>query len=94
MGSGGAPLAAAAGGTVVLAAWDSWGLGYHVIVDHGNGFRTTYAHLSDIWVVQGQWVNQGEAVGALGSTGYSTGAHLHFELWAGGVPVNPLAYLP
>ncbi|MCI0817250.1 MAG: peptidoglycan DD-metalloendopeptidase family protein [Chloroflexi bacterium] len=93
-GSWGAPIAAAASGTVVLAAWDSWGLGYHVIVDHGNGFRTTYAHLSDLWVVQGQWVNQGEAVGALGSTGYSTGAHLHFELWAGGVPVNPLAYLP
>ena len=93
-GSWGAPIAAAASGTVVLAAWDSWGLGYHIIVDHGNGFRTTYAHLSDLWVVQGQWVNQGEAVGALGSTGYSTGAHLHFELWAGGFPVNPLAYLP
>jgi murein DD-endopeptidase MepM/ murein hydrolase activator NlpD len=93
-GNWGAPIAAAASGTVVLAAWDSWGLGYHVIVDHGNGFRTTYAHLSDIWVGQGQWVNQGETVGALGSTGYSTGAHLHFELWAGGVPVNPLGYLP
>ncbi|MCH8200588.1 MAG: M23 family metallopeptidase [Chloroflexi bacterium] len=93
-GSWGAPIAAAASGTVVLAAWDGWGLGYHVIVDHGNGFRTTYAHLSDLWVVQGQWVNQGDAVGALGSTGYSTGAHLHFELWSGGVPVNPLAYLP
>ena len=93
-GNWGAPIAAAASGTVVLAAWDSWGLGYHVIVDHGGGFRTTYAHLSDIWVAQGQWVNQGETVGALGSTGYSTGAHLHFELWAGGVPVNPLGYLP
>ena len=93
-GSWGAPIAAAASGTVVLAAWDSWGLGYHVIVDHGNGFRTTYAHLSEIWVVQGQWVNQGDAVGALGSTGYSTGPHLHFELWSGGIPVDPLAYLP
>ncbi len=93
-GNWGAPIAAAASGTVILAAWDSWGLGYHVIVDHGNGFRTTYAHLSEIWVGQGQWVNQGDAVGALGSTGYSTGAHLHFELWAGGGPVNPLSYLP
>ena len=93
-GSWGAPIAAAASGTVVLAAWDDWGLGYHVIVDHGNGFRTTYAHLSEIWVVQGQWVNQGDAVGALGSTGYSTGPHLHFELWSGGIPVDPLAYLP
>jgi len=90
----GAPVAAAASGTVVLAAWDDWGLGYHVIVDHGNGFRTTYAHLSEVWVVQGQWMNQGDAVGGLGSTGYSTGPHLHFELWSGGVPVDPLAYLP
>lgn len=93
-GSWGTPIGAAASGTVVLAAWDDWGLGYHVIVDHGNGFRTTYAHLSEIWVAQGQWVNQGDAVGALGSTGYSTGPHLHFELWSGGIPVDPLAYLP
>ncbi len=93
-GNWGAPIASVASGTVVLAAWDDWGLGYHVIVDHGNGFRTTYAHLSEVWVVQGQWMNQGDAVGALGSTGYSTGPHLHFELWSGGIPVDPLAYLP
>ena len=90
----GAPIAAAASGTVVLAAWDSWGYGYHVIVEHEDGSRTLYAHLSDIWVGQGQWVNQGEAVGALGSTGYSTGAHLMFNLYIGGVAVDPLAYLP
>ena len=90
----GAPIAAAASGTVVLAAWDDWGYGYHVIVDHGNGFRSTYAHLSEIWVGEGQWVNQGDAVGTLGSTGYSTGAHLHFEIWSGGLAVNPLSYLP
>ena len=93
-GSWGTAIASAASGTVVLAAWDDWGLGYHVIVDHGNGFRTTYAHLSEVWVAQGQWVNQGDAVGALGSTGYSTGPHLHFELSSGGIPVDPLAYLP
>ncbi|MEX1195529.1 MAG: peptidoglycan DD-metalloendopeptidase family protein [Dehalococcoidia bacterium] len=92
-GNYGAAIGAAASGTVVLATWDDWGLGYHVIIDHGDGSRTVYGHLSEIWVTQGQWVNQGETVGALGSTGYSTGPHLHFELWFGGTPVDPLAYL-
>jgi murein DD-endopeptidase MepM/ murein hydrolase activator NlpD len=90
----GAPIGAAADGVVVLAAWDDWGLGYHVIVQHSDGSRTVYAHLSEIWVSQGQSVGQGEGVGALGSTGYSTGPHLHFEIWIGGVPVDPLLYLP
>ena len=54
---------------------------------------TVYGHLSEIWVSPGQYVGQGQSVGALGSTGYSTGPHLHFELWIGG-PVDPLAYLP
>ena len=90
----GAPIAAAAAGTVVLTAWDDYGLGYHVIIDHGNGMQTIYAHLSDIWVGQGQYVGQGEAVGALGSTGYSTGPHLHFQMNLYGTPVNPFGYLP
>ncbi len=93
-GAYGAPIAAAASGTVVLTAWDSWGYGYHVIIDHGDGTRTQYAHLSDIWVAQGQYVAQGEAVGAMGNTGYSTGTHLMFNLYVGGVAVDPLAYLP
>ena len=93
-GNRGVPIGAAADGTVVLAAWDDWGLGYHVIVEHTDGSRTKYAHLSEIWVSQGQYVSQGDAVGTLGSTGYSTGPHLHFELWIGGVPVDPLLYLP
>jgi murein DD-endopeptidase MepM/ murein hydrolase activator NlpD len=93
-GSVGAPIVAAAAGTVILTAWDDYGLGYHVIIDHGNGFQTIYAHLSDIWVGQGQYVSQGEAVGALGSTGYSTGPHLHFQINLYGSPVDPLAYLP
>lgn len=93
-GNHGTPIGAAADGVVVLAAWDDWGLGYHVKVQHADGSMTVYAHLSEIWVGQGQSVGQGEAVGALGSTGYSTGPHLHFELWFGGVPVDPLAYLP
>jgi murein DD-endopeptidase MepM/ murein hydrolase activator NlpD len=92
-GAFGAPIGAAASGTVVLAAWDSWGYGYHVIIQHADGSRTLYGHLSDIWVSQGQAVGQGEAIGALGSTGYSTGPHLHFEVHIGGA-VDPLAYLP
>lgn len=90
----GTAIAAAASGQVVLTAWDDYGLGYHVIVDHGNGIQTIYAHLSDIWVTQGQYVNQGDAVGALGSTGYSTGPHLHFQVNAYGSPSDPLNYLP
>jgi murein DD-endopeptidase MepM/ murein hydrolase activator NlpD len=92
-GAYGAPIAAAASGTVVLAAYDSYGYGYHVIIQHDDGSRTLYGHLSDIWVSQGQYVGQGQGVGALGSTGYSTGPHLHFEIHIGG-PVDPLAYLP
>lgn len=94
-GAYGAPIAAAASGTVTIATWDDWGLGYHVIIVHDDGSRTVYGHLSEIWVTAGQYINQGESVGALGSTGYSTGPHLHFELWVGGVPVDPLSgYLP
>jgi len=90
----GAPISAAASGTVVLASWSDAGYGYHVIIDHGDGTQTLYAHLSEIWVSAGQWVNQGEGVGALGSTGYSTGPHLHFEIHVNGYAVDPLAYLP
>jgi murein DD-endopeptidase MepM/ murein hydrolase activator NlpD len=93
-GNYGAAIVAAASGTVVLSAWDDYGYGYHVIVDHGDGTQTLYAHLSDIWVGQGEYVAQGQAVGALGSTGYSTGPHLHFEIHVGGYAVDPLAYLP
>jgi murein DD-endopeptidase MepM/ murein hydrolase activator NlpD len=92
-GAYGATIAAAADGVVVLAAYQDWGYGYHVIIQHSDGSRTLYGHLSDIWVAQGQYVSQGEGVGALGSTGYSTGPHLHFEIHIGG-PVDPLAYLP
>jgi murein DD-endopeptidase MepM/ murein hydrolase activator NlpD len=93
-GNYGAPILAASSGTVVLTAWDDDGYGYHVIVQNDDGTTMQYAHLSDIYVTQGQYIGQGATVGALGSTGYSTGPHLMFNMYIGGVPVDPLAYLP
>ncbi|MEE8346638.1 MAG: M23 family metallopeptidase, partial [Dehalococcoidia bacterium] len=83
----------AASGTVILVTGANWGLGEYVIIRHPDGSETVYAHLSAIYVSQGQTVAQGEQVGAIGCTGYCTGPHLHFELWIGGAPVDPLAYL-
>ena len=93
-GQEGASVAAAAGGQVVLVAYQGYGYGYHVIIDHGNGFHTLYAHLSDIYVSQGQYVEQGEAIAAVGCTGYCTGTHLPLEIRIGGTPVDPIDYLP
>ncbi|GAF76668.1 unnamed protein product, partial [marine sediment metagenome] len=90
----GAPVVAAASGTVVLVASTDWGLGTYIAIRHPDGSETVYAHLSAVYVGQGQSVGQGEQIGAIGCTGYCTGPHLHFELWIGGSPVNPLAYLP
>jgi murein DD-endopeptidase MepM/ murein hydrolase activator NlpD len=90
----GAPVVAAASGTVVLVAYLDWGLGTYIVVRHADGSETVYAHLSASYVSQGQVVGQGETIGAIGCTGYCTGAHLHFEVHVGGVAVDPLAYLP
>jgi murein DD-endopeptidase MepM/ murein hydrolase activator NlpD len=90
----GAPVVAASSGTVVLGSNLDWGLGNYLIIRHADGSETVYAHLSAIWVGQGQAVAQGEQIGAIGCTGYCTGPHLHFELWIGGSPVDPLGYLP
>ena len=89
----GAAVVAAASGTVVLATTDS-GLGTHIVIRHADGSETVYAHLSAVYVAQGQSVAQGEQIGAIGCTGYCSGDHLHFELYIGGLAVNPLAYLP
>ncbi len=93
-GNYGASVLAAAPGQIILTAYETYGYGYHVVIAHDDGSQTLYAHLSNIYAVQGQWVAQGEAIGALGNTGYSTGTHLHFEIIIGGVNVDPLAYLP
>jgi len=85
-------ILAADNGTVVFAGTKS-GYGKCVIIDHGNGLRTLYAHLSSISVTQGTVVQKGEKIGVMGSTGDSTGVHLHFEVLKNGVAQNPMNYL-
>lgn len=90
----GGPILAADSGTVTVAGWpDNWGYGNRVVVDHGNGYQTLYAHLSKINVVVGQTVKRGDTLGMMGSTGRSTGTHLHFEIRNGGAGLDPLNYL-
>ena len=89
----GTAIHAAKAGTVVFAGVMS-GYGNVVIIDHGGGFSTLYAHQSRMAVQQGQHVNQGDVIGYVGSTGHSTGPHLHFETRFGGAPRNPIPYLP
>ena len=89
----GTPIAAAAGGQVVLAS-AGYGYGNYVVIRHDNGYETLYAHLTEIYVAQGQWVAQGETIGTVGDTGWATGPHLHFEVRQGGAAVDPLSYLP
>jgi murein DD-endopeptidase MepM/ murein hydrolase activator NlpD len=86
-------VVAADSGKVISAGWDGTGYGNMVMIDHGNGFKTRYGHLSQIMVVAGQTVSRGNAIGKMGSTGRSTGAHLHFEVYLNGVRYNPLNYL-
>jgi murein DD-endopeptidase MepM/ murein hydrolase activator NlpD len=88
----GTPIWAAAAGTVIYAGWLG-GYGNLVVLDHGNGLATAYAHASVILVAVGQEVAQGETVALVGSTGHSTGPHLHFEVRVNGVAVDPLLYL-
>jgi murein DD-endopeptidase MepM/ murein hydrolase activator NlpD len=79
---------------VVYAGWNDWGYGYMIVLDHGNGWQTLYAHLSGINVGCGQGVRQGRVIGAVGSTGNSTGAHLHFEMQSDQYgKVNPLNFV-
>jgi murein DD-endopeptidase MepM/ murein hydrolase activator NlpD len=84
---------AADSGAVIYSGCVSYGYGCHVIIDHGNGYRTLYGHLQRIYVNQGQGINRGVALGKMGSTGRSTGTHLHFEVVKNGVKLNPLSVL-
>lgn len=92
-GNEGEGVYAADAGVVVYAGWNDYGYGNMIMVDHGNGFQSLYAHLNAFNVGCGQSVGQGEGIGAIGSTGRSSGPHLHFELMAG-TKVNPWSYLP
>jgi murein DD-endopeptidase MepM/ murein hydrolase activator NlpD len=90
----GSAVQAADGGFVSFAGWTDVGYGYLIVIDHANGFATYYAHLSNIYVEVGQAVERGQVVGAVGSTGWSTGPHLHFEIRYYGELLNPRAHLP
>lgn len=86
-------IVAADAGTVVSVVYARYAYGHHVIIDHGNGYRTLYAHMSNIYVKVGQNVAQGQSIGRMGSTGRSTGTHLHFEIIKNGTKLNPLTAL-
>ena len=88
----GKPIIASDGGTVVEAEYRG-SYGYYVLIDHGNGFKTRYAHCSKLTVEAGQKVAQGQYIANVGNTGYSFGAHLHFEVIKNGVLVDPLDYV-
>jgi len=90
--SHGSTIQAADAGVVIFSGWYG-GYGNAVVISHGGSLTTLYAHASELYVSQGQTVQQGQAIAAVGSTGFSTGPHLHFEVRQNGEPVNPLGFL-
>jgi len=88
----GDPVRAAAAGTVVEAGYDG-GYGYKIDIDHGNGYHTWYCHLSKIDVQQGQYVRKAQHIAEVGSTGESTGPHLHYQIMLDGTAIDPTPYL-
>lgn len=92
-GAEGNPVYATDSGVIVYAGWSDYGYGYLIVIDHGTGWQSAYAHLSSVAVSCGQSVYQGGFIGGLGNTGNSSGPHLHFELSINGVKVNPLDYV-
>ena len=83
-------------GTVTFSGWDNTGFGYMVRIDHGNGLQTLYGHSSRLLVTVGQVVQKGEVIMLMGSTGRSTGPHVHFSIFQGSGynALNPLRFLP
>ncbi|MBP7228276.1 MAG: peptidoglycan DD-metalloendopeptidase family protein [Longilinea sp.] len=90
----GSPIYAVDGGVVVYSGWNDYGYGNVIVIDHGTGWQSLYAHLDQINVACGASVYQGQLIGLMGSTGRSTGPHLHFELRTDHAYVNPWDYLP
>ncbi|GAB4512838.1 MAG: hypothetical protein Kow0047_24310 [Anaerolineae bacterium] len=90
----GATVVAADTGTVIKAGWNDQGLGYRVVIDHHIDYVTVYAHLSAVLVHEGEVVKKGQPIGVVGSSGNSTGPHLHFAIRDYGIAVDPLALLP
>ena len=89
----GTAIVAADAGQVIGSGWDALGYGYRVVINHGNGWVTTYNHLHDIYVSVGDYVKSGETIATMGNTGYSTGPHLHFEVLYNNRFRNPLTVL-
>ena len=87
------PILASDTGTVTYSGCLNWGYGCHIIIDHGNGYQTLYGHMSSLGASAGQTVAQGQSIGRMGSTGRSTGTHLHFEVRSAGTLLNPLSFL-
>ena len=87
------PIIASDGGVVKFIKYGKTDYGYQVVVDHENGILSRYAHLSKILVEPGQRVERGQTVGIMGTTGHSTGTHLHYEIFVNGKRVNPLTYI-
>jgi murein DD-endopeptidase MepM/ murein hydrolase activator NlpD len=88
----GTPVHATADGTIISAEW-AGEYGRMVVIDHGNGVQTYYAHMSRLEAIAGQWVHRGEIIGRSGSSGRATGAHVHYEVRRAGTPVNPSQFL-
>jgi murein DD-endopeptidase MepM/ murein hydrolase activator NlpD len=92
-GACGTPVKASDKGVVVEAGWHAYGGGQRIVIDHGEGLKSTYNHLSQIGVATGQTVARGGRIGAVGTTGNSTGCHLHFEVMVNDAKVDPLPWL-